>query len=137
MVLVVLLQMLSEVIDPLCEQSNLNVGAPGIAVMHLERFNCFVLEFHTVRFQINRIPQSRASPEGCKEIILRKFAVFGGFEAAVKLFQRGIGVRLLLEFLASFLFLFFVLFAVGIIVGGNEERAALESSGDDQKREEG
>ena len=55
-ILVVLLQMLSEVIDPLGQQSNLNVGAPGIAVMHAERFNCFVLLFDTVRFQNNRIP---------------------------------------------------------------------------------
>jgi hypothetical protein len=52
MVFGVLLQMLSEVVDTLCEQSNLNVGTAGIAVMHLKRFNCFVLLFHTVRFQI-------------------------------------------------------------------------------------
>jgi hypothetical protein len=39
----------------LCEQSNLNVGTAGIAVMHPKRFNCFVLLFHTVRFQNQRI----------------------------------------------------------------------------------
>ena len=70
MVLVVLLQMLSEVIDPLGQQSNLNVGAPGIAVMHAERFNCFVLLFDTVRFQNNRIPQSKGSPEDVKKALL-------------------------------------------------------------------
>ena len=34
MILVVLLQVLSEVVDPLCEQSNLNIGTAGITVMH-------------------------------------------------------------------------------------------------------
>ena len=51
----VLLQMLSEMIDPLRQQSNLNVGTAGIAVMHPKRFNCFVFLFHTVRFQNQRI----------------------------------------------------------------------------------
>ena len=50
-VFVVLLQMLSEVVDPLCEQSNLNIGTAGITVMHPKCLNCFVLRFHTVRFQ--------------------------------------------------------------------------------------
>ena len=54
-VLHVLLQMLSEVINPLCEQSNLNVGAPCVLFVHLELFNCLVLNFHTVRIQNKRI----------------------------------------------------------------------------------
>ena len=54
-VLHVLLQMLSEVINPLCEQSNLNVGAPGIFLVHPKLFNCLVLNFHTVRIQNKRI----------------------------------------------------------------------------------
>ena len=54
-VLHVLLQMLSEVVDPLREQSNLNVGAPGIFLVHPKLFNCLVLNFHTVRIQNKRI----------------------------------------------------------------------------------
>jgi hypothetical protein len=54
-IFIVLLQMLSQVIDPLRQQSNLNVGTTGIAVMHAKLFNCFVLLFHTVRFQNKRI----------------------------------------------------------------------------------
>jgi hypothetical protein len=54
-VFIVLLQVLSEMVDPLREQSNLNVGTAGIAVMHPKRFNRFVLLFHTVRFQNKRI----------------------------------------------------------------------------------
>jgi hypothetical protein len=46
-ILIVLLQMLSEVIDPLCEQSNLNIGTAGITVMHPKCLNCFVLRFLT------------------------------------------------------------------------------------------
>ena len=54
-IFMVLLQMLSEMVDPLREQSNLNVGTAGITVMHSKRFNCFVLLFHTIRFQKIRI----------------------------------------------------------------------------------
>ena len=50
-ILGVLLQMLSEVVNPLCEQSNLNIGAPGVLFVHPKLFNCFVLNFHTVRIQ--------------------------------------------------------------------------------------
>ena len=35
-IFVVLLQVLSEVVDPLCEQSNLNIGTAGITVMYPE-----------------------------------------------------------------------------------------------------
>jgi hypothetical protein len=63
-VLIVLLQMLSEMIDPLGEQSNLNVGTTGISVMHPKLFNCFVLLFHTVRFQNKRIRASYAANSG-------------------------------------------------------------------------
>ena len=51
----ILLQMLSEMVDPLREQSNLNIGTAGIPVMHAKLFNCLVLLFHTVRFQNKRI----------------------------------------------------------------------------------
>lgn len=57
-IFVVLLQVLSEMIDSLREQSNLNVGTAGVTVMHPKRFNCFVLLFHTVRFQNKRIRAS-------------------------------------------------------------------------------
>lgn len=54
-VFVVFLQVLCEMVNSLGEQSNLNVRTAGITVMHPKLFNCFVLKFHTVRFQSKRI----------------------------------------------------------------------------------
>ena len=42
----VVLQMLSQMIDPLCEQRNLHVRRPRVAVVQLERFDGFRLCFH-------------------------------------------------------------------------------------------
>jgi hypothetical protein len=39
-----------------------------------------------------------------------------------------------LDLVAGFLFLFFVLFAVGIVVGGNEEGATGEGGCEEEKR---